>query len=91
MFDRILEISYGKCYDYAAVMYFAYRVLRKKAFGHPIPEENYFNHPDKYFCDEIYSIVSGEDMGMKSPNDLYMYMRGKIGKFKSVPVSEVVV
>lgn len=90
MFKGLLEKSYGRPYDYMGVLYFAYRIILKKMFGWSMPEKNYWESPDKFFCDEIFSIVSGRDMSMKSPNDLMKEMVSRPDDFKCIEQSEVV-
>lgn len=90
MFSRILENTYGKAYDFMAVLYYSYRILLKKWFGKKMPKKNKWNHEDKFFCDEIYSEVSGEDMSMKSPNDLMKYMSANPAGYKEISKEQVI-
>jgi hypothetical protein len=67
-------------YDYAAILYFTYRVFLKKIFNKPIPEENKYDDVHAYMCIEIAKefpdFVFGnakkpKSLAMFSPDNLY--------------------
>jgi len=74
---RYLEKARGEIlgarYDWAAIAYFSWRVLLNK-IGIPFPKKNKLNFKNKYFCTEVYSIITGERYGIVSPNDLLLKM-----------------
>lgn len=90
MFNNILKMSHGKPYDKRAVAYFGWRIFLLKYFGKPLPAKNKYNDQDKFFCDELYSLVSGKDMSMKAPNCLMVDMASRAEEFKAISIEEVV-
>ena len=72
--DKILDQAHGRKYDYPAIIYFAWRVLLKRFFGLSFPKRNKFNSAEKFFCNELYTFITGEKMSMQSPNGLMFKM-----------------
>jgi len=67
----------GSGYDFPALMYFSLIALMYKAgFYEEIPTKNrnYWNFKNKFFCVEVYSIITGEDYSLVSPNDLMILL-----------------
>lgn len=72
-------------YDFAALSYFAYRVLLKRLFGRPLPELNPWGMQHAFLCtelaylaNELIAATTGRllfpptrDRGMLSPQGLY--------------------
>lgn len=91
LFDRLLDTVYGKCYDTPALIYFAWRVILYKFFNKPYPSTNKWHSPDRYFCDELYTEISGKDMSMVSPNDLMIDMESRPEEFQAIREEDVVI
>lgn len=87
MFEQLIERAYGRKYDYWAVLYFAFRIILKRLFNKPIPDKNKWDVKNKWFCNELFEISLGQDLSMKTPNDL-MYMLECSDDFDVVGVFE---
>lgn len=85
MFDQLVQRAYGAKYDFMAVAYFTWRIFLKAAFNKPIPDKNKWESKSKWFCNEIFEMVLGEDLSMKTPNDL-MFILETSDNFDSVGV-----
>ena len=72
--EVMLEAAHGRKYDYPAIIYFGWRVILKRLFGLPFPRQNKFNSAKHFFCNELYTIITGENMSMQSPNSLLITM-----------------
>jgi hypothetical protein len=75
LFDQLVRKTYGASYDFGAICFFIWRVLLKKIFGKPIPDKNKWESKSKWFCNEIFEIVLGRDLSMKTPNDLMLLLK----------------
>jgi len=80
MFDQLTQKAYGASYDFMAVAYFTFRLALKWLFNRPIPDKNKWEVSDKWFCNELFEIVTDEDLSMKTPNDL-MFLLETCGRF----------
>lgn len=72
--EEMMMRSRGSGYDYLAVLYYAYRKLLEMIFKIPLPLKNKMQSASKWFCNEMWKLNTGEDVSMKSPNDMYHYM-----------------
>jgi len=90
MFENLLDKIYGKSYDRLALIYFAWRVALFKFLKKPMPKINRWNRENYYFCDELYTEVSGTDMSMVSPNDLMLDMSSRSDEFMEISLDDVV-
>jgi hypothetical protein len=70
MFDQLTRKAYGAKYDFLAVLYFAYRIILKKLFNIRIPDKNKWEVENKWFCNELFELEFGQDLSMRTPNDL---------------------
>lgn len=59
----ILDRMWGKSYDYAGVLYFAWRIILWKFLKKELPKTNAWESEGKRFCVEIF----GEKLSMVSP------------------------
>ena len=73
MFDQLTKKAWGAKYDFLAVLFFAYRILLNKLFGFKIPDKNKWEKKNRWFCNELFELEFGQDLSMKTPNDL-MFM-----------------
>lgn len=61
----------NKGYDWIGVLYFGFFIALNKYFNKPIPKNNKWENPDKYFCTEAVSNIANlKDCSMKSPVQL---------------------
>jgi len=67
----------GSEYDSFAIIFFTLCVIRKKTLGIPYPDKNKFNVKNKWFCSELYEIISGKPEGMTDPNSLMYLLSSK--------------
>lgn len=63
----LLMDRWNRKYDWMGIAFFALSYLRFIVFKTRLPETNKWQNPDKDFCSEYVSILSGEDLSMKSP------------------------
>jgi hypothetical protein len=70
MLDQLTKKAWGAKYDFLAVIYFTYRILLKKMFGFKMPDKNRWEQKNKWFCNELFELEFGQDLSMKTPNDL---------------------
>lgn len=71
--DRKLIIEaclkyHGKKYDFIGVLWFAFYIIRKWAFGTPLPEENKWDGENRFFCSELMSFIDSRDHETSDPN-----------------------
>lgn len=85
--DQIIEKAYGAKYDFLAIAFFTWRIFLRWAFNKPIPDKNKWEVKDKWFCNEILEFELGEDLSMKTPNDL-MLMLETSDNFDAIGVFE---
>lgn len=60
---KIMNKMWGKPYDYAGILYFAWRIILLLSIRKALPTTNKWDNPSKRFCVEIF----GEKLGMMSP------------------------
>lgn len=70
MFDQLTRKAWGAKYDLLAILFFAYSIILNKLFGLPIPDKNKWEVKKRWFCNELFELEFGQDLSMKSPNDL---------------------
>lgn len=63
----ILIDKWGAKYDWLGIAYFAYCYIKLILFKIPLPETNAWQNKNKMFCTEYASLLSGQDLSMKSP------------------------
>jgi len=62
----------GRKYDWGGIIYLAFRLAKQKYLGKPLPSVNKFNDPNKYFCTEVLSKMTGLTYEMSTPVDVMM-------------------
>jgi len=81
----------GKGYDFLGAFYTGLMVLRLRVFGIPKPLRNAWSQRNKFYCDEIYQLVSGRfgfpsitsvSNGMDTPHDVW----GKLQSGEASPL-----
>lgn len=80
-FDKIkakFKALIGKKYDYAGVLYFAYRILLFVLFKLPIPKFNKLDRGNRYFCTEVVAEFTNNHNSMISP--IQLLEKNKPGK-----------
>lgn len=58
---------WGRGYDWAGIMYFAWSFLMLILFDKPMPKRNLWQKYDKYFCTEFVAMLVDEDFSMSTP------------------------
>ena len=71
----IVEELWGLDYDWAGVTYFGWRVLLFILFKKPMPEENPYDHTNKYFCCEVVGRLTGQNFEITSPVSLMVKLQ----------------
>lgn len=71
----------GLKYDYMGIIYFSYRIFLNRVFSMPIPQQNYYNHDDMFFCSEMVSKMTGVSYEMVAPVQLMVKIENKLGEF----------
>lgn len=72
--DQLIRETWNRKYDWAAILYFIWRIFLKYAFKRPIPDKNKWESENAWFCNEILEIDLKQDLSMKSPNDLMLML-----------------
>lgn len=62
----------GARYDWMGVAYLGWRLALKLIFKRPLPKTNAWHSPDKYFCSEVISKLTGRNYEMTTPARLLM-------------------
>ena len=76
-FKRAKEMTYKiykKRYDFLGAIYLGIFQLLNTHFGIKMPKKNRFDSGKRFFCNELYSFITGEEMSMTHPNDLMIEM-----------------
>jgi hypothetical protein len=68
--DKVFKSFWGKCYDYAGILFFSWRMLGFILFKKPLPKINRWQSSKKYFCVEMIEKITGQDYQMTSPIQL---------------------
>jgi len=76
VFSNIMDQFDGKNYDFFALLYFGWSILKNRIFHTPMPKVNKWGRADWYLCNEIYAclpswLVPKIEMDMVTPGDLY--------------------
>lgn len=85
MQDQLIKTTYGKGYDFMAVLFFGWRIALRYLFNAPIPDKNKWESKNKWFCNEIFELIFREDLSMKTPNDL-MWLLSESPEFTTCEV-----
>ena len=91
VWDTVVKKFDGKGYDFLGVLYLGWRKILYRALRSPIPAINKWASPHRYFCDELFELVSGlpgvpeipVSNGMKTPHDVWT--KFDLGASCSVP------
>lgn len=75
-------------YDWKAILYFAWRKACHKFLKVTMPQQNKWEDPNSWFCNEIYEIVKGKDYSMASPNDVMQEME-KSNRFAKIKLEDL--
>ena len=83
--DLMVDRFDDKPYDYMGALYLGLMKLRFRIFKTPISKVNKWQNKGAYFCDELYQILEiagfkhlGVELGMKSPEDVWLDLSGTV-------------
>lgn len=85
IWERVVNQYDGRDYDYLGVIYLGWRLILKRYFRRPMPDVNPWAQSGRYFCNELYEVLSDVpglpkipvEKGMKSPHDIWEALKNK--------------
>lgn len=67
----------GKKYDWGGALYLSFRIFCFRLLKTPVPEDNRWENPDKYFCSEVLGYILNKNFDMKAPNQILKKLLAK--------------
>lgn len=80
MFMDFFKKTNKKPYDWGAVLFLAWEQVKWKFFGKKKAKKNKWNNKDKYYCNELFSLIEEGDYSMVTPYELMKLIDGKYEK-----------
>lgn len=63
IYQRLINIEYGKGYDFGAMLFLGLNLIMKKIFNLPLSKKNLWQDKDLSICTEVYSSLLGLELG----------------------------